>query len=80
MDKDYLLLTRAALRRPSGEWNDDDFDVAADGAVVGRIFKANAAPVGSPRAYRLIILPWYSPVWHPPLLAALFLWAPQWIT
>ena len=27
------------------------------GAVVGRIFKANAAPVGSPPAYRLIILP-----------------------
>jgi hypothetical protein len=29
---------------PSGEWNDDDFDVLADGIVVGRIFKANAAP------------------------------------
>jgi hypothetical protein len=28
--------------------NDDDFDVLADGTVVGRIFKANAAPVGSP--------------------------------
>jgi len=54
MDKDYLLLTRAALRRPSGEWNDDDFDVAADGAVVGRIFKANAAPVGSPWMWTLI--------------------------
>jgi hypothetical protein len=24
---------------------DDDYDVLADGAVVGRIFKANAAPV-----------------------------------
>jgi hypothetical protein len=33
---------------PSGEWNDDDFDVLADGFVVGRIFKAKAAPVGSP--------------------------------
>jgi hypothetical protein len=30
------------------EWNDDDFDVLANGEVVGRIFKANAAPVGSP--------------------------------
>ena len=29
---------------PSGPWSDDDFDVLADGAVVGRIFKANAAP------------------------------------
>jgi hypothetical protein len=31
--------------RPSDEWNDDDYDVLADGAVVGRIFKANASPV-----------------------------------
>jgi hypothetical protein len=46
MDKDYLLLKRASASRPSGEWNDDDFDVLADGVVVGRIFKANAAPVG----------------------------------
>jgi hypothetical protein len=29
----------------SVEWDDDDYDVLADGAVVGRIFKANAAPV-----------------------------------
>ena len=26
---------------------DDDFDVLADGVVVGRIFKANASPVGA---------------------------------
>jgi len=32
---------------PSGEWNDDDFDVLADGAIVGPIFKSNAAPVGN---------------------------------
>jgi predicted nucleotidyltransferase len=43
-----LILKRAAASRSPGEWNDDDFDVLADGAVVGRIFKANAAPVGSP--------------------------------
>jgi hypothetical protein len=41
-----LLLKRASASRPSGEWNDDDFDVLADGVVVGRIFKANASPVG----------------------------------
>jgi hypothetical protein len=41
-----LLLKRAPASRPSGEWNEDDFDVLADGGVVGRIFKANAAPVG----------------------------------
>jgi hypothetical protein len=43
-----LLLKRAATSRPSGKWNDDDYDVLADGEVVGRIYKANAAPVGSP--------------------------------
>jgi hypothetical protein len=43
-----LLLKRASASRPSGEWNDDDFDVLADGAVVGRIFKANASPVFRP--------------------------------
>jgi hypothetical protein len=40
-----LVLKRAAASRPSGEWNDDDYDVLAEGVVVGRIFKANAAPV-----------------------------------
>jgi hypothetical protein len=43
-----LILKRASASRPSGEWNDDDFDVLATGVVVGRIFKANAAPIGSP--------------------------------
>ena len=36
MDKDYLALKRASTSRPSGEWNDDDFDVVCDGVVVGR--------------------------------------------
>ena len=43
-----LLLTRASASRSSGEWNDDDYDVLADGAAVGRIVKAAAAPVGTP--------------------------------
>jgi hypothetical protein len=42
-----LLLKRASASRPSGEWNDDDYDVLADGAVVGRFFKANTSPVGA---------------------------------
>jgi hypothetical protein len=54
MDKDYLILKRASASRPSGEWNDDDFDVLATGVVVGRIFKVNAAPVGSPWMWTLI--------------------------
>jgi hypothetical protein len=43
-----LILKRAASNRPSGQWSKDDFDVLADGAVVGRIFKVHAAPEGSP--------------------------------
>ena len=46
MEKDFLVLKRAAASRQSGEWNDDDFDVLAAGIVVGRIFKSLAAPVG----------------------------------
>ena len=53
MEKDYLILKRASASRPSGEWNDDDFDVLANGEIVGRIFKANAAPVGSPWMWTL---------------------------
>jgi hypothetical protein len=45
VEKDYLVLKRASASRPSGDWNDDDFDVLANGVVVGRIFKANASPV-----------------------------------
>jgi hypothetical protein len=41
-----LILKRASASRSSGEWNDDDFDVLADGVVVGRIMKAAAVPVG----------------------------------
>ena len=44
MEKDYLILKRASASRPSGEWSDDDYDVMANREVVGRIFKANAAP------------------------------------
>jgi hypothetical protein len=36
VEKDYLILKRASASRPSGEWNEDDFDVLAEGAVVGR--------------------------------------------
>jgi hypothetical protein len=53
MDKDYLVLKRASGSRSSGEWKDDDFDVLADGAVVGRILKVHAAPVGSPWMWML---------------------------
>jgi len=46
-----LLLKRAATSRLSGEWSDDDYDVLAEGIVVGRIMKAAAAaPLASVEA------------------------------
>jgi hypothetical protein len=48
-----LILKRASASRPSGEWNDEDFDVLADGAVVGRILKAAASPISSPWMWTL---------------------------
>jgi hypothetical protein len=53
MQKDYLTLRRASAFRPSGEWNDDDFDVLADGVLVGLIFNAAASPVGTPWMWTL---------------------------
>jgi hypothetical protein len=48
-----LILKRASASRPSGKWNDDDYDVLADGEVVGRILDAAASPVGMPRMWTL---------------------------
>jgi hypothetical protein len=45
--QDVLILKRASASRSSGQWSDDDFDVLANGVAVGRIFKANATPVGT---------------------------------
>jgi hypothetical protein len=41
-----------ALRH--SDWNDHDFNVLADGVVIGRIFKANAAPVGASWMWTLV--------------------------
>jgi hypothetical protein len=49
-----LILKRASASRPSGEWNDDDYDVLADRVAVGRIFDAAASPVGLPWMWTLI--------------------------
>lgn len=43
-----LILRRANACRPSSEWSDDDYDVLADGVVVGRIFLSPAAPPDKP--------------------------------
>jgi hypothetical protein len=50
-DMGQLVLKRASASRLSGEWNDDDYDVLCEGAVVGRIMKAAAAtPLASVEA------------------------------
>ena len=38
-----LTLKRGKLSRPSGEWKDEDYDVLADGKVVGRILQENTS-------------------------------------
>jgi hypothetical protein len=48
-----LILKRASASRGSGEWGNDDYDVLADGIVVGRIMKAATAPVGAPWLWTL---------------------------
>jgi hypothetical protein len=42
-----LILKRASASRRSGEWSDDDYDVLADGVVVGRIMMAAAKPANA---------------------------------
>ena len=46
MSSQQLILKRASTSRPSGKWNEDDYDVLAGDVVVGRIMKAIAPPVG----------------------------------
>jgi hypothetical protein len=43
-----LLVKRASASRSSGEWSESDYDVLADGVVIGRIMETAAAPVGTP--------------------------------
>jgi len=53
MTAERLILKRASTSRSSGEWSDDDYDVLAGGKVVGRIYRASAAPVGQPGLWTL---------------------------
>jgi hypothetical protein len=61
---EVLMLKRASAYRPSGHWSDDDFDVRCKGAVVGRLFHAKAAPVGSPWMWTMIF-PHHCGDWPP---------------
>jgi hypothetical protein len=38
-----LILKHALASRPSGPWNDDDYDVLADGVVIGRDLKCQSS-------------------------------------
>jgi len=43
-----LILKRASSSRPSGQWDNDDYELLAGGEVVGRIFRPNSAPEATP--------------------------------
>jgi hypothetical protein len=47
MPKVHLILKRASASRPSGQWNDDEFDVLANGDAVGRILSEVGPYLGS---------------------------------
>jgi hypothetical protein len=53
MPRERLILKRASASRPSGEWNEDDFDVLADGAVVGQRSQAPHRLQAAPETWRL---------------------------
>jgi hypothetical protein len=38
-----LILKRANSSRPDGQWSDEDYDIIADGKVVGRILQENTS-------------------------------------
>jgi len=42
MNMPALILKRASASRPSGQWSDEDYDVLADGKVVGRILESGS--------------------------------------
>jgi hypothetical protein len=39
-----LILKRGNTSRPSGQWKDEDYDVLADGKVVGRVQGSRFGP------------------------------------
>jgi hypothetical protein len=49
-----LILKRASVPRPSGQWSDADFDVLADDKLVGRIMKSAVPPPGLPWFWTLV--------------------------
>ena len=48
-----LILKRAKVSRPSGQWRDDDYDVICQGAVVGQVSLSPGAPADKPWMWTL---------------------------
>jgi len=64
-----LILKRASALLPSGEWNDDHYDVLADGIVVGRISRRRSSKERQVAAFHIEL--WIGPAhrndpgaWH----------------
>jgi hypothetical protein len=51
---DAAAADSASASRRCDEWKNDDYDVLANREAVGRIYTANAAPIGSPWMWTLI--------------------------
>jgi hypothetical protein len=75
-----LILKRASASRPSGQWSDDDYDVLADGEVVGR--KVTAASENTPCMWTLGYGHhkdrWPTPGYEPTREAAMAAFAKSW--
>jgi hypothetical protein len=79
MSTSHLVLKRAAASRVSGKWNEDDYDVLCEGAVVGRIMKAAAAPVDSPWMWTMLFVNrWPTHGYEPTREAAMAAFAKSW--
>jgi hypothetical protein len=54
-----LILKRASASRRSGQWKDEDYDVVADGKVIGRILESGSCfdPPGLQWTWSVMIVP-----------------------
>lgn len=50
-----LTLKRASKHRPSGEWDDDDYDVCEGDRVIGHIMRVIQAPAKQPWFWTIIV-------------------------
>ena len=55
-----FILKRASASRPDGQWSDEDYDVLAEGKVVGHIYEPAGSRFDPPE------LRWSGPSWSHP--------------